>query len=309
MPDIITLGELLWEMSAVASEPGHYTLGFAGDALGFAVTAVRQGASVGLVTRVGNDPFGAQLRVLLEHEGVDCAGMVVDERAVTGGRFLHQGPAGGQRSEVRAGTAASSLAPGDIDGDAVADAVFVYASSLTQALSASASAAVLALLREARAQGVSTAFRVRLQPRLWTRSEAREAIAATLALTDYAFLGYDDARNLCGSDDVAVIMKWAHGLGAQVVLLTRGADGVCISQGAGADVIAMASFEVDRVAEGAIGAGDCFAGATVARLVAGDALLDAVRHANAAASLAVRASGLAAIPDRERVRQFLASQV
>ena len=98
MPDIITLGELLWEMSAVASEPGHYTLGFAGDALGFAVTAVRQGASVGLVTRVGNDPFGAQLRVLLEHEGVDCAGMVVDERAVTGGRFLHQGPAGGQRS-------------------------------------------------------------------------------------------------------------------------------------------------------------------------------------------------------------------
>ena len=70
----------------------------------------------------------------------------------------------------------------------------------------------------------------------------------------------------------------------------------------------MASFVVDTV--DATGAGDCFAGAAIARLVAGDALLDAVRYANAAAALTTTAYGaIGAIPNRDRVKAFLAAQV
>ncbi len=308
MPDILSLGEPMWEMSAIPAEPGKYTLGFGGDTTNFCVAAARQGASVGYITRVGDDPFGAALQAIWENEGIDCTQVEVDSHASTGGYFVHHGSSGHQFSYARAGSAATKLAPGDIDPDAVADAVFVHSSGITQAISQSARAATLALFREARAAGVSTAFDANFRPRLWTASEAREALAEILPLTDYFFPSFEDAVALSGSEDHDTIFRWAYGLGAQVVLLKLGAQGVKIGQGDGADVIQMASFVVDTV--DATGAGDCFAGAAVARLVAGDALLDAVRYANAAAALTTTGFGaIAAIPNRDAVKSFLLSRV
>ena len=70
----------------------------------------------------------------------------------------------------------------------------------------------------------------------------------------------------------------------------------------------MASFSVDTV--DATGAGDCFAGATIARLAMGELLLDAVRYANAAAALTTTQFGaINAIPARDVVKSFLLSRV
>ena len=58
----------------------------------------------------------------------------------------------------------------------------------------------------------------------------------------------------------------------------------------------------------ATGAGDCFAGALLARLAAGDAMLDAVKYANAAAALTTTGFGaVAPIPRPADVRAFMAS--
>ena len=133
MPDILSLGEPMWEMSAIPSEPGKYTLGFGGDTANFCVAAARQGASVGYITRVGNDPFGDALRAIWQQEGIDCSQVTIDDHASTGGYFVHHGPEGHTFSYARTGSAASKLAPGDIDMDAVADAQFVHASGITQA--------------------------------------------------------------------------------------------------------------------------------------------------------------------------------
>jgi len=308
MPDILSIGEPMWEMSAIPAEPGKYTLGFGGDTANFCIAAARQGASVGYITRVGDDPFGAALQAIWEKEGIDCTQVGVDHGASTGGYFVHHGPVGHQFSYARAGSAATRLAAGDIDPRQVASAQFVHSSGITQAISESARAATLALFGEARDAGVSTAFDANVRKRLWTLSEAREALAEILPLTDYFFPSFEDARDLSGSENHDTIMKWAHSLGAQVVLLKLGAEGVKISQGSGADVIQMASFAVESV--DATGAGDCFAGAMIARLVAGDALLDAARYANAAAALTTTAYGaIAAIPNRDAVKAFLASCV
>ncbi len=308
MPDILSLGEPMWEMNAIPAEPGKYLLGFGGDTANFCVAAARQGASVGYITRVGNDPFGDALRDLWVRESVDCSQVTVDERASTGGYFVHHGPAGHQFSYARTGSAATQLTPGDIDGSAVARAQFVHTSGITQAISATASAAALALFREARAMGVSTAFDANYRARLWPISEAQAALAEILPFTDFFFPSMEDATALCGSVDEDAIFQWAHALGAQVVLLKLGADGVRISQGAGADVMQMASYPIDAV--DATGAGDCFAGAMIARMVLGDMLLDAVRYANAAAALTTIAFGaMAAIPRRDTVKSFLLSRV
>ena len=308
MPDILSLGEPMWEMSAIPSEPGKYTLGFGGDTANFCVAAARQGASVGYVTRVGNDPFGDALRAIWKQEGIDCSQVTVDEHASTGGYFVHHGPEGHTFSYARTGSAASKLAPGDIDMDAVADAQFVHASGITQAISTSARSATLAMFKEARKMGVTTAFDANFRPRLWTFSEAQTALAEILPLTDYFFPSFEDAVALSGSSDHDEILRWAHRLGAQVVVLKLGAEGVKISQGEGADVMHMASFPVDTV--DATGAGDCFVGSVIARMAMGDLMLDAVRYANAAAALTTTEFGaITAIPRRDVVKAFLLSRV
>ena len=308
MPDILSLGEPLWEMNAIAAEPGKYMLGYGGDTANFCVAAARQGASVGYITRVGSDTFGDGLRDLWQREGIDCSQVAVDQQASTGGYFVHHGPTGHQFSYARAGSAASQLAPDDIDEEAVERAQFVHASGITQAISATARAATLKLFKVARSAGVSTAFDGNFRARLWTASEAREALAEVLPLTDFFFPSIDDATALSGNADHDEILRWAHRLGAQVVMLKLGVEGVKISQGEGADVMQMASFPVDTV--DATGAGDCFAGATIARLAMGDLLLDAVRYANAAAALTTTQWGaINAIPRRDTVKTFLSSRV
>ncbi len=308
MPDILSLGEPMWEMSAIPSEPGKYTLGFGGDTANFCVAAARQGASVGYITRVGDDPFGNHLRDMWKAEGIDCSQVTVDEHASTGGYFVHHGPDGHQFSYARTGSAASKLAPGDVDLEAVANAQFVHASGITQAISATARSATLAMFQEARKMGVTTAFDANFRPRLWTVSEAQAALAEILPLTDYFFPSFEDAVALSGSTDHDEILRWAHRSGAQVVVLKLGSEGVKISQGEGADVMQMASFPVDSV--DATGAGDCFAGAVISRMAMGDLTLDAVRYANAAAAITTTAFGaIAAIPRREVVKAFLLSRV
>ena len=71
MPDILSLGEPMWEMNEMPAEPGKYLLGYGGDTANFCVAAARQGASVGYITRIGSDVFGDGLRDLWKREGVD----------------------------------------------------------------------------------------------------------------------------------------------------------------------------------------------------------------------------------------------
>jgi 2-dehydro-3-deoxygluconokinase len=56
----------------------------------------------------------------------------------------------------------------------------------------------------------------------------------------------------------------------------------------------------------ATGAGDCFGGAFIARIVAGDDPFQAARYANVAAALSTQGFGaVAPIPDRETVEKLL----
>ena len=116
------------------------------------------------------------------------------------------------------------------------------------------------------------------------------------------FTSVDDARALSGREDPDAMLDWAHGLGAGSVLLMRGAEGAIASDGAKRERIAGVKVEtVD-----ATGAGDCFCGATLARLAAGDALFEAARYANAAAALKTTGYGaVAPLPRADAVRRLL----
>ncbi len=306
-PAIIALGEPMIEFNqARADAPESYLRGFGGDTSNMAIAAARlagDAGRVGYVTRVGDDAFGRMLSELWQREGVDTRGVTVDPVAPTGVYFVTHGARGHEFSYLRAGSAASRMTPEALPREVIAGAAILHVSGISQAISASACDTVFAAIELAEASGARISYDPNLRPKLWPLARARAVIMATIAQCDWFLPSRDEARTLSGYDDAEAIIDWCHALGAPVVALKCGPEGVVVSDGRRSETIAGHRVEcVD-----ATGAGDCFDGAFAARSHAGDSPFDAARYANAAAALATTGFGaVAPLPRDTAVRALLA---
>lgn len=303
-PDVLSIGEPMVEFNQTRPGEPSYLQGFGGDTSNMIIAAARQGARTAYATRIGDDAFGRMFLRLWREEGVDASGVGIDPHAHTAVYFVTHGPQGHAFSYLRAGSAASRMRPEDLPLGLIRAARCVHASGISMAISSSACDAVLAALDAARAAGATVSFDPNLRLKLWPISRARTTIAAAASISDHFFPSIDDARTLSGLDGADALIDWAHALGAKNVFLKLGAEGVMASDGARRE--RMAGFRVKTV--DATGAGDCFCGATLARLAAGDDVFAAARYANAAAALATTGFGaVAPLPRPEAVRELLAS--
>ena len=103
MPDIVAIGEPMIEFNQTRPASGDYLQGFGGDTSNFAIAAARQGASVGYITRVGDDPFGRMFVELWKREGVDTSGVTIDARGFTAAYFVSHDARGHHFSFLRSG--------------------------------------------------------------------------------------------------------------------------------------------------------------------------------------------------------------
>lgn len=290
LPRVVALGEPMIEFNQRAGRSTEYLQGFGGDTSNMAIAAARQGVRAAYVTRIGADAFGRMLMQLWQDETIDTAAVEVDADAPTGVYFVTHGAAGHEFTYLRAGSAASRLAPSHLRPQWFAGAAYLHVSGISQAIGASACDAVFAAIELARAAHARVSFDPNLRLRLWPLARARAIVAATLPLADWFLPSEEDLLLLAGSQDTGSQLAWCAGHGARNVALKRGPAGVVIAQGAARTVVpGFAAQLVD-----ATGAGDCFDGSFVARLMLGDDPVAAARYANAAASLAVEDFGAVA---------------
>jgi 2-dehydro-3-deoxygluconokinase len=196
------------------------------------------------------------------------------------------------------------MRPQDLPMDLIRGARFVHASGISMAISATALQSIIFSFEEAKKAGAKISFDSNLRLKLWPLERAREASAAAIALSDYFFPSIEDAQALSGLKEPDAILDWAHRLGARTVFLKLGANGVVVShENRRTRIEGLKVKSVD-----ATGAGDCFAGAALARLAAGDSAEEAARYANAAAALKTTGFGaVAPLPRAQAVRELLES--
>jgi 2-dehydro-3-deoxygluconokinase len=293
---IVSIGEPMVEFNQTGEKT--FLQGFGGDSSNMIIAAARSGARTAYVTRVGDDEFGRMLLGLWKREGVDTSGVIVDREAPTAAYFVTHGPQGHVFSYLRSGSAASRIRPEDLPD--LSKASVVHASGISMAISQAACDTVLAAFSKAR----TISFDSNLRLKLWPLARARAMIGAAAAMADYFFPSIEDARALSSLEKPEDIVGWAHGLGAKTVFLKLGPDGVVVSDGKRRERIpGMRVKAVD-----ATGAGDCFCGATLARLAAGDSIWDAARYANVAAALATTGFGAVdPLPRPDAVRKLMHS--
>ncbi len=298
--DLICLGEPMVEFNE--QPDGRWLCGFGGDVSNVAIAAARQGVRSAMATRVGADSFGDDLMGLWLAEGVDTAAVARVEDAPTGIYFVRHGPDGHGFEYRRKGSAASMISPETLPVAAIRGASMLHFSGISLAISESSAAACTAAMAEARQAGQQIACDTNLRLNLWSLGEARAAIHGAMAGVDIALPGLDDAGHLTGLSDPSEIAAFYHRLGPRIVALTLGAGGALVSVEGKETIVAAPQVR----AVDASGAGDCFDGAFLARIIAGDTPVEAARYAVTAAALSVQGYGaVAPIPTRAAVMAAL----
>ncbi|ABX15177.1 sugar kinase [Burkholderia multivorans] len=301
-PEILALGEAMIEFNQAQPGRAEFLQGFGGDTSNFCVAAARQGASAGFVSAVGDDPFGRLLGELWGTEGVDTRFVRIDPGAPTGVYFVTHGADGHRFDYLRAGSAASRYAPADLPLDALAAAKAVHLSGISLAISTSACDAAFAAIDHARAHRAKISFDTNLRLKLWPLPRARAVMREALRHTDICLPSWDDVTALTGANDRDAIVDAMLEHGPQIVALKLGKEGAYVATPHERRVVP--GFVVEAV--DATGAGDCFGGAFVARIVAGDDPFAAARYANAAAALSTTGYGaVAPIPRRDAVERLM----
>jgi 2-dehydro-3-deoxygluconokinase len=303
--DILALGEPMLEFNQAGGAGGrNYLQGFGGDTSNAAIAAARQGARVGYLSAVGDDVYGRMLRDLWTAEGVDHGGVRTDAEAFTAVYFVTHDEAGHHFSFFRRGSAASRLRPQDLPRERIASAKVLHLSGISAAISESACDTCFAAVDIARAAGVKVSFDTNLRLKLWPLARARAVMRELIAASDIGLPSFDDIAAISGLEAPDALVDYCQALGPRTVVLKLGARGALVADGDRR--IAIAPHPCTPV--DATGAGDTFAGALLARIVAGDALEEAARYASVAAALSTQGYGaVEPIPRAAQVRAAMAS--
>jgi 2-dehydro-3-deoxygluconokinase len=301
--DILAFGEALVEFNQLPDDPARYLQGFGGDTSNFCIAAARQGASVGYISAVGADAFGDRLLALWTRERVETRHVLVDPSAPTGVYFVSHDSHGHRFDYLREGSAASRYQHEQLPLGAIAHARFLHVSGISLAISASACDSGLAAMEHARKAGAKVTLDTNLRLRLWPLARARAVLREAFTFTDVCLPSWDDITVLTGLDDRDAIADALLGYGIGLVALKLGEEGAYVATPDARTLVP--PFPVQPL--DATGAGDCFGGAFIARLAAGDDPFEAARYANVAAALSTTGYGaVAPVPSADTVRARLA---
>ncbi|MBN9088498.1 MAG: sugar kinase [Reyranella sp.] len=302
-PTIVSIGEPLIEFNRPKEGDGRTWLqGFGGDSQNVAIAAVRQGATAGYLTSLGQDWMGDAFLDLWKQEGLDASQVTRHPTAPTGVSFVTHGPSGHKFDYLRKGSAASLMTPDDIPADYIAGARVLHVSAIGQAISADARAACDRAIEVARKAGVKVSYDTNLRLRLWDLETARAKIHATVAHCDILLPSLDDSQLLTGLQAPEGIADFYLKLGAPMVALKMGSEGALLARPG--SMVCIAPHKVEAV--DATGAGDTFDGAFLTRLLEGDDPETAACYANVAAALSTTGYGaVTPIPRKDAVMAAL----
>ena len=279
-----------------------FVLGPGGKGSNQAVAAARAGASVQLLSRVGQDAFGTLARETWQASGID-ASLVSTSDTPTGAAAILIDAANGENAIVIVPGACFTLTPADVE---TAASVIASAAALLTQFELPLPT-VQRGLELARARGVPTILNPAPAP--------AESLPDTFfRLADFLIPNESEAALLTGrppdalaSGDKAAAERTADDLlarGAGQILLTLGSRGSLLRTHDRRSTW-IPSYHAGSPINTA-GAGDAFCGAFAAALVRGDSVEESAHFASAAAGIAVTRQGTAAsMPSLQEIRTLL----
>ncbi|MEV4142382.1 carbohydrate kinase family protein [Amycolatopsis sp. NPDC049691] len=232
------------------------------------------GAETTLLARIGDDPGGRLIRAELEAAGVRCAFAVDPEAPTCCVVVMVDGS--GQRSMLADRGANQRFAPEDVTPEALAGANHLHLSGYVL-LDPPSRAAGLAALAAAREAGLTTS----VDPQAAAHITDPAAFLDDVRGVDLLMPNTEELVALTGSADPVSAKELLGTVGAVVV--TAGLDGASWVDRDG--VTSVPAVEADCI--DSTGAGDAFDAGVLTGWLAGESIVDVLRHGTRLGALAV----------------------
>jgi 5-dehydro-2-deoxygluconokinase len=308
--EVVTIGRISVDLYPVEAGPMRDVRTLAksvgGTATNVAVAAARLGRRAAVVTRVGDDAFGDDVRhALAERFGVDTRFVGIDPSLPTSLAFAELDPPEDPRIIFYRYPAAPDmqLTPGDLAPVPIEDVAILWVPASCFSAEPSRATVRGALARRARRR--HTIVDLDWRPVFWTsEADATAQLREVLPLATVAIGNREECRVAVGSADPEVAAERLLGTGLEAAVVKLGGDGVLVAGSDGTREL-VAPYPVEVVC--GLGAGDAFGGALCHGLLGGASLAEAVRVANAAGAIvASRLLCAEAMPTAAELDAFLA---
>ncbi|MDG4563173.1 MAG: PfkB family carbohydrate kinase [Candidatus Competibacter sp.] len=318
MANAICLGELLIDFVPTVTGTGltdapAFIKAPGGAPGNVAVGLARLGVKSAFMGKVGDDAFGHFLADTLAEAGVDVGPLRFSSEARTALAFVSL-RSDGEREFMfyRHPSADMLFTPREVDMDAISRAKLLHFGSISLIGEPSRSATLYAV-DAARAAGGLVSYDPNLRLPLWPDADAaRKGMLLGLSKAHIVKLSDNESEFLTGLSDLKAACQalWHEDL--KLMVVTRGRAGCVYFTPNFTGMVE--SFTVEAV--DATGAGDGFVAGLLQGLLADPStfqdetrLRELCRFANAVGALATTERGaIPALPDRERVRDFLNSR-
>jgi 2-dehydro-3-deoxygluconokinase len=280
--------------------------GFGGAESNVAIGLARLGCSVGWFGALGNDPFGRMIVKTLRGEGVDVSRVKFSDEAPTGMMFREQVAGRLAVHYYRKHSAASRMAPEELDEEYIRGAKLLHITGITTALSDSAKRTVLRAVEIAKEAGVTICFDPNLRLKLWSIEEAREVLLPIAEAADYFLPGWDELKLLYQTEDYEVVKAKLQQLKAVTIIKGLGDTTVVLEKG---EEVSVPFYPAENVVD-TVGAGDGFCAGFLAGIMKGMSPVEAVKLASINGSLVVQMRGdWEALPEWNAVEQRMSAKV
>lgn len=315
MYDIVALGEVLIDFTNngySASGMRLFEQNPGGAPANMLTAATKLGLSTAFIGKVGTDMHGQFLKEVLEEQGIDTKGMILDPNFFTTLAFVEL-KENGERvfSFARKPGADTMLTKEDLNQDLLKNTkVFHFGSlSLTNEPSKTATYEAIRIAKEA---GAIISYDPNYRAPLWENEKvAIEMMREPIPYVDMMKISDEETELLTGQVDPEAAAEILISQGVKVVVVTLGEQGALVRIKDGSRIVSgFKSQVVDTT-----GAGDSFWGSFVQQVLETkkevdtltlDELSNCVTYANAVASICVSKRGaIPAMPTKEEVEKRL----
>jgi fructokinase len=298
MYDIFALGDILVDfIPCPASESGNpvYECNPGGTAANIAVSTARMGLKTLLAGCVGDEDLGHHIERVISEKGVDTSGIIFDAHRFSTLTFVTL--KNGERSFnfSRRYAADINLKIEDVDIQKLLTSKIFHVSGMCFSDDPCKSTTFYAL-GKARKAKVITTLDVNYRPLLWrSEDEFRKVIADVIQQIDIYKSSEDEILLITGEDTLDKAAEKISSWGPRLVLVSRGPKGAYFYYRGQAGI----SSTFDTVRVDTTGAGDCFMGAVLYKIINRkgiadfnyDELLETLEFANAAGAVSISRRG------------------
>lgn len=325
MADVLCLGEILvdWVCTTAGQELAEaktFTKAPGGAPANVAVGLARQGTSSAFLGRVSTDEFGKWLKNILEEEGIDTTGTIVDPDSHTRMAYVVTMSNGDRKlaefSKIVVADAQYRAA--DLKESQFASAKALHFGSISL-ISDPAAEATRTAIELARQHNLLISYDPNVRIGLWPSSEVcKHTILSTLKHADLVKINLDELEFLTGSREFSAAENLRKEHQLPLMLITLDAQGAYFATDKGQKTVS--GFQVKFVE--ATGAGDGFVSGILSGLckelgdkenkkaalaaLSLEKIEEIVMTANAIGALTcTKAGAIPALPAQEEVKKFL----